>query len=175
MRKSPLGKVPYIETEQSFLVETSVTLEYLDTRYPQQPLLPRDVWQQAKCRELAKIVELYLELPARRLLLSVLGAAKAEQVVVAEVLDKGVRALAGLVSPQPYIFGEQMTAADILLRYALVVVELVSKAVYQRDICAEVAGLPEWKAKMAAMPISQQLDAEAEQAMAAFMTMVQSK
>ncbi len=178
LRKSPLGKVPCIETDQGFLAETSVIVEYLDARYPEQPLLPSDEWQRAKCRELMKIIELYLELPARRLLPAVLGAAKADDGVVAEVaeaLDKGVRALSALVSPQPFVMGEQMTAADIVLRYALVVVELVSGALYQRDICAEVAGLPEWKARMAEMPISQQLDAESEKAMAAFMAMVQGK
>ena len=39
---SPLGKVPYLITDQGGLCESSVMLEYIEQRYPQNPLLPSD-------------------------------------------------------------------------------------------------------------------------------------
>ncbi len=178
LRKSPMGKVPCIETEHGFLAESSVILDYIEASYPQQPLYPADEWQRAKCRELMKIAELYLELPARRLLPVVLGGAQAEEATLAEIkelLDKGVRALGALVTPGAYLQGEQLNMADIVVRYALVVTELVCGAVYKRDIVAEVPGLKAWQAMMAELPISQQLDAAANQAMEAFMASLKAK
>src|SRR5262245_2654867 len=65
LAKSPMGKVPCIETEHGFLSETQVILEYLEELKPEPALLPRDPFQRAKVRELARGLELYIELPAR--------------------------------------------------------------------------------------------------------------
>lgn len=178
LRKSPMGKVPCLETEQGYLAEASVIVEFLEERYPKPALLPAEPWQRAKCRELMKVAELYIELPARRLLPAVLGGAAVDEGVVTqvnEVLGKGLRALSALAEPGPYLLGEKMSAADIVLRYALVVAELVNGALLKRDFEAEVPGLAAWQGVMKAMPISEQLDAEAEQAMAAFMAAVKGK
>ena len=37
---SPLGKVPYLKTEQGAMCESAVMLEYIEQKYPQNPLLP---------------------------------------------------------------------------------------------------------------------------------------
>lgn len=178
LRKSPLGKVPCIETDEGFLAETSVILDYLDARFPQPPLYPADAWSRAKCQELMKIAELYLELPARRLLPVVLAGAELDdrtRAEVQEILDKGVAAVAALASFKPYALGDTLTLADIVLRYSMVVAELVGGAVFQRDLSGEVPGMAEWKALMAASPISRQLDADSNEAMAAFLAMVKGK
>ena len=62
--KSPMGKVPALETDQGMLTETNVILEYLDDTYPDKPLYPGNTFEKAKVRELVKMTELYLELPA---------------------------------------------------------------------------------------------------------------
>ena len=178
LSKSPMGKVPCIETENGCLAETSVILDYLEVRYPDQPLYPADPWQRAKCLELMKVAELYLELPARRLLPVALAGAAADEKTVAEVkevMDKGIAAVTTLVSFKPYVLGDSLTLADIVLRYAMVVADLVGGAVFQRDIAGEVAGMAEWKAMMASSPISQQLDTDTNEAMAAFLAMLKGK
>ena len=48
--KSPLGKVPYIETEDGFLCESQVILDYIEARWPTPALVPADPWQAAKVR-----------------------------------------------------------------------------------------------------------------------------
>ncbi len=50
LAKSPMGKVPCLETDQGFLCEASVILDYLDATYPDKPMMPADVWAQAKTR-----------------------------------------------------------------------------------------------------------------------------
>ena len=37
---SPLGKVPYLITDQGSLCESAVMLEYIEQRYPQHPSPP---------------------------------------------------------------------------------------------------------------------------------------
>ena len=64
---SPLGKVPYLKTDEGTLSESTVILEYLEARYPQHPLLPADAFAAAKVRELLRYTELHLELVARNL------------------------------------------------------------------------------------------------------------
>jgi glutathione S-transferase len=62
----PTGKVPALETEDGVLIETNVIIEYLDELSPGKPLIPGSAFQRARVRELMKMVELYIELPARR-------------------------------------------------------------------------------------------------------------
>jgi len=49
--KNPLGKVPAIETESGdCLYESLIIADYLDEKYPERPLQPKDPMQKAKDR-----------------------------------------------------------------------------------------------------------------------------
>ena len=65
--KSPIAKVPSLETDQGFLSETDVILDYLEDLGTGPSFYPTDPFERAKVRELIKYIELYIELPARRL------------------------------------------------------------------------------------------------------------
>ena len=173
--KSPLGKIPCIETAQGFLSETSVTLDYIEACYPQQPLAPGNAWEQAKMKELIKIIELYVESQGRRLIPAAMGGAQLEQAVlddVSAVMNKGLGAIHRLGQFASFLMGEQVTLADIVLRYSLVVVnggtwlpDLNTAVVAGIDIHA---GLPErasWEQRMNALPVSQQIDAAVRKAL----------
>ena len=67
LSKSPMGKVPCLEVDQGFLTETSVILEYLEDKGVGPSLYPVNSYERAKARELMRYLELYIELPARRL------------------------------------------------------------------------------------------------------------
>ena len=67
LRDSPLGKIPFIRTEQGTLCESQAIMEYLDDKYPEPRLTPADPWQAAKVRELVVFIDLHLELVAREL------------------------------------------------------------------------------------------------------------
>ena len=64
---SPLGKIPFIRTDEGTLCESQAIMEYLDDKYPEPRLTPADPWQAAKVRELVVFIDLHLELVAREL------------------------------------------------------------------------------------------------------------
>ena len=66
---SPVGKVPALTTERgSHLSETIVICDYLEEVYPDKSLYPSSAEARAHVRQIMKVMELYLELPSRRLI-----------------------------------------------------------------------------------------------------------
>jgi len=51
LARHPLGKVPYLEDDSRTLFDSTVIAEYLEERYPNPPLLPKDVIARARVRE----------------------------------------------------------------------------------------------------------------------------
>jgi len=144
---SPMGKVPFMEigdtkgTGGTRLIESEVILEYLEDAYPQKPLLPRDALARAKVRELVTVIELHLELVARRLYPAAFfggtisdGAKQA----VEKDLEKGVRTLKALAKFSPFIAGADFTLADCAAAVHLPVVTLATKLSYGRDFLEEL-------------------------------------
>jgi glutathione S-transferase len=62
--KSPMGKVPCLETDKGFLTETNVILDYVEKTTPSPSLMPADPFAAAKVREVMKVLELYTGAPA---------------------------------------------------------------------------------------------------------------
>ena len=60
--KSPLGKVPALETPEGFISESRSILEYIERAYPTPSLLPNNAFGIAKVQELSQFIELYFEL-----------------------------------------------------------------------------------------------------------------
>ncbi len=141
--KSPMGKVPCIETDKGFLSETSAIVDYVDASVPSTALLPKDAFAAAKVRELVKVLELYVELPARRHYPEIFfGEARNDAAVteVKPVIEKGLAALRRLGSFKPYLAGE-FSYADIFAAHTFIYAAPVCQAVYGWDIVAEVPGL----------------------------------
>jgi glutathione S-transferase len=67
IERSPLGKVPFLETPDGPISESMACAEYIEAVYPQKALLPTDPFAAAKVRELIIYSELHLELVARQL------------------------------------------------------------------------------------------------------------
>lgn len=155
---NPTGKAPAMTTEKGTnLSESSVLLEYLEDAYPEHPLFPADIEERGRVRQIMKISELYLELPARRLLPAVLGNVKFPQATLDEVksvLGRGTRSLQALADFGPYLVGSQLTLADIYLRYALSIPMMVGPAQLDWNVMEEVPGLADWDAMMASTDIA---------------------
>lgn len=173
---SPLGKVPAITTTNGVsLAETSVILEYLEEAYPEKPLLPAEPSARGQVRQLVKIAELYLELPARRLLPFTLGGRQAPDAMKTEVravLERGIAAVNTLASFSPYCCGDSLTLADVYLRYALAIPRLVCPGQLDMDIIAAADGLADWDAMMARDGISASIDADMQANQPEFMAYV---
>ena len=132
----------------------------------------------ARVRQLMKVAELYLELPARRLLPAVLAAVEIPQATRDEVrttLERGVNALKELAEFSPYLLGGELSLADIHLRYALAIPSMVGPSQLDWDILAAVDGLPQWYEMMADSDISRKIDADMRDNAEDFMAYVQSR
>ena len=163
---SPVGKVPAMTTEQGgHLSESSVCCDYLEETYPQEPLYPADTYSRNYVRQIMKVSELYLELPARRLIPFVFAKADVPEVVQEEVtgmIKRGVGALVRLCEFDPYLAGGEMTMADIYLRYVMSVVDMAGSTKLDWDIGAEIPGLKDWQTMMGETDISKRVDADRE-------------
>jgi len=141
--KSPMGKVPCIETDQGFLSETTAIFDYLDAVQPNPSLLPSDPFAAAKVREITKEIELYIELQARRHYAEIFFGESRNDSAAAEakpVLENGLKALKQNGSFSPFLCGE-FSAADIVAAHTFIYAAPVCKAMYGWDIIAEVPGL----------------------------------
>jgi len=136
LQRSPMGKVPYLDIDGQYLCESQVICEYLEDHYPDQPLYPKDVFERARVRELITVIELHMELVARRLYTQAFFGGTVSDEIKAHVekdLAKGVRAFKQLARFTPFIAGADLTFADCAAGVHLPLVSLSSKIVYGRD------------------------------------------
>lgn len=170
--KSPMGKVPCIETPEGFLSETSVIIEYLEELKPTPSLFPVHDFARAKVRELLRCIELYVELPARRHYPQIFFGAPRNETAAEEakpVLERGVAALRQLCSFRPFVAGEAFGAADIYAYYTFGLANAVTKALYTWDIVQAVPGLGATLAMIGARGTTKKVDAARQAALDAFM------
>ena len=138
--RSPMGKLPFLETEHGSLCESQVILDYLEDRYAEPPLYPRDAYARAKCRELCSVLDLHLELVVRRLYpAAFFGGTVSEEtkLAVRPLLDRGLDALRRIARFAPYIGGAEFSYADCTAYCHLPLVGQASKLVYGVDLLAE--------------------------------------
>jgi glutathione S-transferase len=169
--KSPMGKVPCIETGQGFLSETAAILDYLDAIAPNPPLLPKDPYAAAKVREIAHGLELYIELQSRRHYAEIFFGEPRNAAAVTEarpIIEKGLGALKQLGKFKPYLAGE-FSYADIVAAHTFIYAAPVCQAVYNWDIVAEVPGLKAAIDATNARPAGAKVMADQQAALQAFM------
>ena len=142
--RSPMGKVPILETDGGTITESEVICEYLEDAFPQKPLLPKDPVARARVRELVTHIELHMELVARRLYGAVFFGGKASDETREQVqkdLAKGVRTLQRLARFDPFIAGKELTLADCAAFVHLPIVSLATKLAYGADALEAVTPL----------------------------------
>ena len=146
LQKSPMGKVPVLETERGFISETDVILDYLDETWPQHALFPPDPYARAKVRQVMKVQELYVETPVHNLIGALFGREVPEPVQEhsRQAAQQGLQALSRLVRFNPWLCGEMFTAADIFVFYSFTLGNKLTKLVYHWDMLQEVPGLAAW-------------------------------
>ena len=142
LEKSPLGKVPYLETDQGVLCESQVLVEYLQQAYPEKSLYPADPFAAAKVRELITFIELHLELPARELYPAAFSGKEISDETkqrVQKLLTRNAQAFAKLAKFSPYVAGDEFTMADCAAVVHLPLVSMATKAVFGEDVLANFA------------------------------------
>lgn len=159
---TPLGKVPYLKTEHGPLCESAVIMEYIEDRYPQNPLRPEDPFAAAKVRELVTFLELHLELVARNLYPEAFFGGKvsdaAKEKTLAQ-LDKNARAFGQLAKFSPFVAGDTLTLADCAAVVHLPLVSGASKIIYGRDVLADLP-VRDYLKRMGERPTLAQVNAD---------------
>lgn len=134
---SPLGKVPFIKTEQGALCESAVILDYLEDQYPAHPLLPQDAFAAAKVREMVTFINLHLELVARELYgQAFFGGTVSDELkaTVKKQLVRNIEAFKRLVKFSPYIAGDTFTLADCVAFSNLPLIGMATRGVLGEDL-----------------------------------------
>ena len=170
LAKSPMGKVPYLVVNGGTLAESQVIVEYLEERFPEPPLLPREPLARARVRELVALIELHLELVARRLYGGLFFAQPYAEETAREVereLEKGVRAFARRARFAPWLAGSEFSLADCVGFAHLPLVALAARKAFGRDPFAEDARYAQWLARARARPAFARVDEERRAAQAA--------
>jgi glutathione S-transferase len=173
LKRSPLGKIPFIETENGCLSESQVILEYLEETYPEMPLYPANSFERAKCRELIHHTELNIELHARRLYKEAFfGGSVSDEVKneVKELLEKGLKGLARQAKFSPYIAGDTYTAADGVVWLHFFMVSATCQKIYGTDlVAAHFPDIAAYRQLIETRPAAQKVAADRAAAMAAFL------
>lgn len=137
---SPLGKIPFLTTQQGSLCESQVILDWLEAAYPEPPLVPRDPFAAAKVRELASFIDWHLEMAVRQLYPSAFFGApalsEANQARIRREVEQKIAGVKRLLRLSPYAAGDSFTIADCCAFSSLPLVGMATKAVYGEDLLA---------------------------------------
>lgn len=171
LTKSPLGKVPYLETEDGTLAESAVLVNYIEARFPQPSLLPADQFKAAKVHELTAFMELHLELVVRELYgAAFFGGTVSDSTKerVRKQLAKNIPAFAQLARFSPYIAGEEFTLADCAAVCHLPLISSATKRIYGEDLLASLS-VKDYLTRMSERPMVQKVNADRVASMSEYM------
>lgn len=172
LKRSPLGKIPFIKTSEGYLSESQAILEYLEDSFPEHPLYPTDAFERAKCREFIQHIELNVELIARRIYSQAIFGGTVSSETIEEVktkLETGLKGLAKLMKLSPFVLGSEFTAADIVAWPHLQLVSYASQKIYGTDLVVEyIPGIDSYIKMIESRPYAQQVGKDRNAALAAF-------
>lgn len=172
LAKSPMGKVPFIETSEGFISETSVILDFIEETQGGPSLYPADPQARARVRELVKYTELYLELPARRCYgEAFFGTGPETQQTKDEVratMERGARAIRQQAAFDPYMNGDALSYADIVFLFTFPNAAAMAKIVFGWDFAAELPKAGALIEALKARETVQKIDADAKENMREF-------
>ena len=103
--KNPLGKVPVLEEDGGLVLpESVVIMEYLDERFPEPPLWPRDSAERALGRLLVEQFDTRLG--------DAYYALRRGEPAATDALARRLAALDGLLEERPFLSGREYGLAD---------------------------------------------------------------
>lgn len=165
LAKSPMGKVPFLETEHGFISETNIILDYIEETQSGPALYPAAPYDRARVRELIKYSELYLELPARRCYgEAFFGSGPVSEQTkdeVRTVMERGAKAIQRRASFEPFLYGEALTYADIMFLFSYPMAASVARSVLDWDLAAEMPQAEALITRLKTREAVQKVDADA--------------
>jgi glutathione S-transferase len=124
LKLNPYGKIPVLVEDGKVLFESCIINEYLDEKYPDPPLMPKDYWQRARARILVDYGLHYLHEPYWALRGEIMlkkNPAERDQTIIREAREELLRRLQYLeveLGDKPYLLGEfSLVDVDIFPRF----------------------------------------------------------
>lgn len=122
LKLNPYGKVPVLTDEDTVLYESCIINEYLEEKYPNPPLMPRDPAKKAKARILVDYGMAHFDGPYQKLRMELMKEQKeqSQQVIAAakEDLKKLLKRFEDELGEQDYLMGDfSLVDADLLPRF----------------------------------------------------------
>lgn len=117
---NPQGRVPALRTDEGqLLIQSPAIIEYLEERYPQVPLLARDLVLRARERGVAALIGCDIHPLHNVSVLNRLRQAGQDEAAVAQWIDHwvstGLAAVEQLIGEDGYCFGATPGLADVYL------------------------------------------------------------
>jgi len=124
LKLNPYGKIPVLVEDGKVLFESCIINEYLDEKYPNPPLMPKDFWARGRARTLVDYAINYLHEPywalRGEIMLKKNQADRDQKVITerrAELLQK-LQYLELELGDKPYLLGEfSLVDVDIFPRF----------------------------------------------------------
>ncbi len=122
LRLNPYGKIPVIDDGGKVLFESCIINEYLDEKYPDPPLMPKDPYLRARGRILVDYALNYLHEPYWALRGEMLKKESERDVAVMEEKRRTLRSLLqyleDALGDKPFFLGEfSLADIDVLPRF----------------------------------------------------------
>ncbi len=164
----PMGKVPCLVTDDGTVIPESDTIvEFLDDKFPENPLRPASAEDKAQARLIVRVLELYVS-PGGGALFGQLNPAARDQAVVDESLAKlseGLVHLNYFMGPGPFAVGQTLTTADCGLVPQLFFLGLFSQAFARPDLLTAHSKIGPYWAHMQTQASAQKVLGEIGQAL----------
>jgi glutathione S-transferase len=142
---NPLGKIPALEVNGAVIAESEVINEYLEDKFPNPPLLPKDPEGRARVRGFTRHHDLYVDPPMRALFFQMDPKTRNAEVVKQSLADveSALDYLENRVG-SPWAAGESFTLADCALAPSIWYVGKVAPAFGAADPVARRPKLKAW-------------------------------
>jgi glutathione S-transferase len=173
--RHPFGRVPVLDDGDFRLYETQAILRYLDRVLPAPPLTPADPKGAARMDQLMNISDWYLfqgvasVIGFQRVVGPKLLGLTPDEAAIAAAMPKARQVfaeLSRLLGDQPYLAGETLSLADLLIAPHL---DFFAQTPEWEPLTAQAANLVAWLGRMNARPsfTATTWDAVAQMALAA--------
>jgi glutathione S-transferase len=161
---NPLGKIPALEADGQVIAESEVINEYLEDKFPNPPLLPKDPEGRARVRGFTRHHDLYVDPPMRALFFQMDPKTRNAD-VVKQSLASVESALDYLESRlgSPWATGASFSLADCALAPSIWYVGRIAPAFGAGDPLAKRPKLKAWFERVQQRPsVKRALEAQAK-------------
>ena len=157
LERHPFGRIPMFEHGGFRLYESQAIIRYIDDIFPDPRLTPADPKARARMNQVVGIIESYLFPKAaapigfQRIIGPRLLGIPSDETIIAEAMPTArlcLSELDRLLGDQPYMTGDQLTIADIMLGAQL---DLFSECAEGRELLSGTR-LEPWLARMRSRP-----------------------